>query len=112
MTTPERNNQGAPTTAASREAMESHLEDLLAEAEETASRLRRELAELRARPVAESEEDDEEKHAVIDDMFNNLQETQVHWGKVRSFIEAAVRELFGHHNDSKPTTDESSQEQA
>lgn len=96
-----------PTTAEQREAMEAHLEDMLAETEETATRLRKQLAELRAQPVPSSSEDDEDKHEAINSLFDNLEETQVQWGKVRAFFELAVHELFGHRNGqaSSPTTD-------
>lgn len=93
-----------PTTAAAREAMEANLEDMLAEAEETATRLRRQLAELRSQPVPDSDEDDEAKHEAINSLFSNLEETQVHWGKVRTFFEEAVRELFGHHGGQRTDT--------
>lgn len=64
---------------------------MLADAEATVSRLRRELV---ARRAADSDAATEAaQHAEIDRLTEHLARAQVHWGEVRAFFEEALGEV-------------------
>lgn len=69
---------------------EQHLEELLAEAEQTASELRAELRELRSFRKVSSEA---LQRAEIERLEEHLAQTRVDWRKVREFFILAVREV-------------------
>lgn len=69
---------------------EQHLEELLAEAEQTASELRAELKGLRSLRKNESEA---LQRAEIERLEEHLAQTRVDWRKVREFFILAVREV-------------------
>lgn len=73
------------------ESVEQQLERLLADAESTVASLRRELDGARNR--REREAMIRAQHEEIDRLQDHLAEAQVHWGAVREFFEAALREL-------------------
>lgn len=87
----------------SSDSLEQQLERLLEDAEVTVASLRRELDGARNR--REQEAMLREQHAEIDRLREHLVEAQVHWGAVREFFEAALREL-----NSDQQNDESSGE--
>lgn len=80
-----------------------HLETILAEAEATVRRLRRDLEQARARNVSGRPGDavDTAQHAEIDRLEAHLSTAQVHWREVFAFFEAALADLR-HHGDQPP----------
>lgn len=78
-------------------SLEHQLEKLLQDAEVTVASLRRELDDARGR--REHEARLREQHAEIDRLQEHLAEAQVHWGAVRDFFEAALRELNSDQRD-------------
>ncbi|WP_293694944.1 hypothetical protein [uncultured Agrococcus sp.] len=79
------------------ESLEQQLERLLEDAEFTVASLRRELDGARSR--REQEAMLRAQHAEIDRLREHLAEAQVHWGAVREFFEAALRELSSDQQD-------------
>lgn len=75
------------------DSVDRELEELLADAESTVSRLRRELELRRGTPPTEPEA--RAQHAEIDRLREHLAQAQVHWDEVRAFFEAALQELLG-----------------
>lgn len=75
----------------SSESLEQQFERLLADAETTVAKLRRELDGARSRQLTEREI--LEQHAEIDELRDHLAAAQLHWGEVREFFEAALRQL-------------------
>ncbi|HLS24802.1 MAG TPA: hypothetical protein VK063_02895 [Beutenbergiaceae bacterium] len=88
-----RHSPAGPNPAATAHAGtdEASILELLADAERTVALLREELTERqRARARAERTA---AQHAEVDRLAEHLANAQVHWGHVRSFLEAAVAEL-------------------
>lgn len=83
--------------------VEAQIERLLAEAEHTVERLRRELDETRARRARETEL--REQHEEVDRLREYLVQAQVRWGAVRDFFESALSELPGRPQET-PGNDE------
>ena len=81
------------------DSLEQQLERLLEDAEFTVASLRRELDGARGR--REREAMLREQHAEIDRLREHLAEAQVHWGAVREFFEAALRELNSDHQNDE-----------
>lgn len=74
-----------------RDDLDRELEQMLVEAEETASRLRAELAAYRAQSAEEEER--ELQHLEIDRLEEHLRNSRIRWDEVRAFLEEAMREL-------------------
>lgn len=69
---------------------EQHLEELLADAEQTAHELRAELRELRSIRKKGSEA---LQRAEVERLEHHLAQTRVDWRKVREYFVLAVREV-------------------
>lgn len=70
--------------------IDRELEEMLIDAEQTATRLRQELARRRAQRVAAHEE--ALQHAEIERLEEHLERSKVQWREVRAFLEEALRE--------------------
>ena len=81
---------GADSTVDSTDDFEQHLEDLLADAEQTASELRAELRELRS---ARCKSEEARQREEINRLEEHLAQTHVNWRQVRDFLIQAVREV-------------------
>lgn len=73
------------------EAVEARLERMLADAQNTVTRLRDELEAVRATRLRDAKE--AAQHAEVERLEEHLSRAQVHWGAVQAFFEAAMREL-------------------
>lgn len=74
-----------------RDDIDRELEQMLVEAEQTASRLRAELAAYRAQCAEEDQQ--ELQHLEIDRLDEHLRNSRIRWDEVRAFLEEALREL-------------------
>lgn len=90
----------ATETDAVAEPVEDHLERLLAEAETTLTRLRRELEGVRIRRL--SEEEQLAQHAEIEQLRAHLSSAEVQWSEVRGFFESALAELNTRRRSDDP----------
>lgn len=72
--------------------VDRQLEEMLADAERTVARLRKEL-EARGAGAVDIEAN-AAQHAEIDRLAEHLSRAQVHWGEVRAFFEEAISELL------------------
>lgn len=73
-------------------SVDQQLEEMLADAERTVARLRKELEARRSAPM--DIESNAAQHAEIDRLAEHLSHAQVHWGEVRAFFEEAISELL------------------
>lgn len=89
----------APSPDSAGYADDAALTDLLADAERTVSLLREELAARQRRRAHDQRT--AAQHAEVDRLAEHLANAQVHWGHVRSFLEAALAEL----HDQNPRAD-------
>ncbi|OLT16366.1 hypothetical protein BJF80_07330 [Serinicoccus sp. CUA-874] len=86
------------------DALGRELEAMLVEAEETAGRLRAELAAYRAR--REEEGLHTLQHLEVDRLEEHLRNSRIRWDEVRAFLEEALRELgWGADRSSATATD-------
>lgn len=72
------------------DALDVELEELLQEAEETVSELRRELTRRRE---ADREKDTAAQHAEIARLTEHLESARVNWADVREFFNEMITEL-------------------